>query len=772
MVKDFNNIEDFKNEVAAKDLILDEDIPDNVNAWKAVFALDTQGEYVGYFDVDSNQGELFDTTQEFTDAMEQSAMPPSETVKEAAPDLVKNTITYLRQNKEKLKNLLKSRDASSLQNELNKIPAGAGPKGSLVSQKVMQWLGGQLNDVALTDSLEKILQGKQGALGVEDNLQDYDADGETDLNKYGTSDMAMLSDQELLECYAEAEEAIEKGDKSAYSEIKACEKELDRRGLGKEKAAKKADGEDYEDYEVGEYSLSQLEPGVFIDTLTPTVMDSDEVVEKVFRNGNWFVLLSNKGEYYGYNPMEDDYFMAYAKGHVPQWVLDQEVEDTQEIKDTGFSEEDKDFLGGIGIQGKKRACIKTPKTAAPQVVAFASEIEEVLKNLILGRVRDVMKKLGTNQETQDIKDIYFQIDEALHKALKLAQTGSKKIVENQSKIKESSVNEVEVIAEKKDKKKKAALEDLDDYVFDIEENLLIEYGVGKLYDMYKNDRDTLATKMIEIAKELFPMGEWASDSESWQYISSRLFDLIKEEGELYVDDKRLLESNPKPAEFTESDKKMLKDMGIQGSFARFNACMEDGGMEHVIEVMAPTEIEGLATVLPEDYNQYPELSSVKDLLVDALVKINEFEANKTASRHDHCENCTGECGHHNHADTADSNTSATVDNTEQGIDSPYAEHDAVYASLDSASLMLEVSKYAASKKEEEFLPEAGGDNVEAAEKCILDCVESDEDLTVADLQNKLIKNKFTTPVIQKALANCLGHEALLALNTKVDDLVK
>lgn len=773
--QEFNDLTSFTSAAQAKGFSIEPaEAEPNVNAWNAVFAYDPNGNAIGYFDEEVGEGELFSSYEDFDLAMNQMPVNASVVAAPIGSDIVKNTISYLRQNKDKLLEVLKGKGGTpSIQKELQKIPAGAGPKGSLVAQSVMQWLSGQLNDVALTDNLEKILQGKQSALGEEDNLQDYDADGETDLNKYGAADMKLLSDQELLECYSEAEEALEKGDKSAYEEIKACEKELQSRGLNKNKVA------ETEDHWV--YSPTEYAPGTPMTELTPEVEDLDEKVVKVF-GGPYPVVKSNKGVYY---VLEDGevYFMAYAKGHVPEWVLKQE--------EVQFTDEDKDFLKNMNIQGKKRASIKTPKTAAPQVVAFASEIEEVLKNLILGRVRDVMKKLGSNQDTQGIKDIYFQLDEALHKALKIAQNGSKQISDNLSKLKESNVKDVEVIAEQENsvEKKEAAMEDLDDYVVDIMGYLDDNYSILHLYELYKTDRGQLANIIVETAHELFPLMEFKGDT--WNYISTNIFNEIKSIGSGYIvpkDNEELgnkfkdiLYNREQPIkdnlEFEDKDKEILKNMGIQGSFARFNACMEDGGMEHVVEVMAPTEIEGLATALPENYNEYPELSSVKDLLVDALVKINEYEAGKVASDHDHnCEDCTGDCEHHNHADTADSNTSATVDTTEQGIESPYAEHDAVYASLDSVKLMVEASKFAAKSKSKTKVVKdvddapTDGDNVENAEKNILDIVDENEELTVADLQNKLLALKFRPQIAQLAISNCFGPEALLVLSTPVCDL--
>jgi hypothetical protein len=523
---------------------------------------------------------------------------------------------------------------------------------------------------------------------------------------------------------------------------------MSNRGLGKKTADL-----DTEEFNVGDPLIE----------LTPDLINDGELVEKVFTDpgSGTVVLKSDAGAYYGMEPAEG-YFIAYLPNMQPDWVKEQEK--------VVFNDSDKEMLRGMGIQGKKKAKRKSMRVAAPQVVAFSKEIEDVISSLILGRVRDVMKKLGTQQEMQGIKDLYFQMDEVLHKALKLAQTGTKQISENVSKIRESSVKEVEVVATKE-----AAMDDLNDYAHDIVHFIFIDHKLSEVRNWNPRLLKAIVDKYID---ELFPESNFEEGSDERTHVR----DMAVRGVQNYFSAGGYDENGvSEPAvqdnlQFDQADKDVLKSMGIKGSFSRFNAAMEDGGFEHVVEVMAPEEIDGLATALPEDYTNYPELSSVKDLLVDALIKINEFESSKFGSKHA----CSGDCedcdGTHDHADVADSNTAANVDTTGQGTESFYAEHDAVYASLDSTKLMLEASKYASTVEIKAVTDaptaESHGDTVENAEEFILSAVDKMEEGTVGDLQAALLAANYSPQVAQLAISNCLGVEALLVLSSPITQLLK
>jgi hypothetical protein len=676
-----------------------------------LYAQDKEGNMLGIFDQDTGEGILFETSEGFTEYCNTDHYE-----KEAGfvDDTVKNTIVYLRKNKNTLLNLLRSGGQNKLQQELAKIPAGGGSKGSLVTNQVEQWLNGTLNDNSLTDGLEKLL--KQSSLGREEDGTDYDADGETDLNKMG---------------------------------------------------------EIHEDYDV--------KVGDKVSDWTPEVENDVDTVEAVYNNGatEEMVIKSSNGKYYGMN-REDAYFMEFIEGHVPEWVIKAE-----EKKGQRFNDKDREILKNMGIQGKKRA---SQKTAAPKIIGVSQQIESVLKDLILGPVRDVMQRLGTSVETKAIKDTYFELDSALHKALKQAQVGSKLIADNISRIKESAVKHVEVV--EKESSKQAGLEDLNDYAHDIVEAVFVDHQPSEVRRWCGGNSRLLQSIVGQYIKTLFPESNFEPDSTEYAHVRDMAITGIKNYFEAGGYDEQGV-SAPKRAPFKEDDevvdnlqfddkdKDVLKSMGIKGSFNKFNACMENGGLQHVVEVMAPTEIEGLVSELPNDYASYPELSSVKDLLVDALVKINEFEASKMASKFASCGNCEDcECDKedHSHADAPDSNTAANVDTTEQGVDSFYSEHDAVYASLDSTKLMLEASKYASTVEIDAVTDaptaEAFGDTVENAEAFLLEAADRFEDGTIADIQSALLAANYTIGVAQKAIENCLGPEALLVLSSPVSDLIK
>lgn len=358
-------------------------------------------------------------------------------------------------------------------------------------------------------------------------------------------------------------------------------------------------------------------------------------------------------------------------------------------------------------QGEKDLNKYGKKVAAPQIVTNAAEIEDMLKTMILGQVRNIMKKLGNGEESAAIKDIYFQLDEALHKALKLAQQGSKKINEAGT-LKESKVLDVEIKA----KSKKSSLH------------------------------------------------------------------------------------------------KVL-------------AYMETGGVEKVVDSMSPVEIDGIIEELPSDYNAYPELSAVKDILVDALVALSEFEASHVATDEETKSKGIPEEG------TADSNTEAFVDNTDLHVESPFAEHDSVYASLDSAKLMHEADLltkeaynthtdvktldddalmeyknhlekdpspdnsdahqkaldrtnkelsdrgfHSASQVEDvDDAEDTKGSDIQAAVEFMANLEEMPENMTVADMLKKLTDAKFTIGVAHLAMTEVFGSDCLSMLNTPLSTII-
>lgn len=288
------------------------------------------------------------------------------------------------------------------------------------------------NPVKLHDALEQVPQIKQNP-GILNSVRDW-----LDKRK---SDVDMVGD---------------------------IEKEVGKKYPGAKRSHRiSADAYDYKSSQFS-YSPTEYAVGTPLVDLSPSVGmeddmqegDRNEVVDKVYTSPNEIVVKSNMGVYYSLEPRES-YFIPLI--NAPEWVKQEEAKGP-------FNDDDRDMLRGMGISGSKKA--------APQMIGIAAKLQADLKDIILGPVRDLMKKIGTGEEGKVAKECYFEVDEALHKALKAAERGAKAIetlavAKKESKQMESKDDEKSM--EKKSSKKFLAA--IDDFNHSLE-----SYGVEHWLD--------------------------------------------------------------------------------------------------------------------------------------------------------------------------------------------------------------------------------------------------------------------------------------------------
>jgi hypothetical protein len=107
---------------------------------------------------------LADLRMSYAEAGFEELMDPTVEPKTAdfLSDSVRDTIKYLRVNKEKLKGLL-TKGEPAIAQELKKLPVSASKPGAFTSL-VTQWLNKTISDVDLTSGVEKLVQKKKGSL--------------------------------------------------------------------------------------------------------------------------------------------------------------------------------------------------------------------------------------------------------------------------------------------------------------------------------------------------------------------------------------------------------------------------------------------------------------------------------------------------------------------------------------------------------------------------------------------------------------------------------
>lgn len=285
----------------------------------------------------------------------------------AAPgefNMIQDTVTYLRQNKAKLKNLLNMGGQAKLMTELQqKTPAGA-QKGMPFVAIVNNWLNGAVNDSNLVHGIEKLFN-KVGSQLTEDGteIEMFD-NGQKEHQlmadiEITASDMAMLSDDEVLDAYAKAEEEIENGDMFAYQDLKACEKELDKRGL-KKASAKTAAPQAVTICEELEYAIKDL------------ILEKVRVVQKKIRG------VEGAEEAASLLSKLDD-TLTSAHGLAKQCVS--KVDSVMQAKkESAMANKDPEVEELEELDPVKKDHIKEPKDASLKITACVHDMNEHMEN--------------------------------------------------------------------------------------------------------------------------------------------------------------------------------------------------------------------------------------------------------------------------------------------------------------------------------------------------------------------------------------------------------